>query len=209
MYGNTEDTSDSSGICEFTLKLTNSIDENDFKKYELGYLAESALNTKEFSSSSVIKALLSASFVNEINTFAEFPNAPTLKYEITIKDRAGNETVYNSEPGNEIKNFSIKAVIHYAGITDEDINGDIGSELNVMQNDANGNLINIPYFKAGEFGYVEAWTIGYVPEIQFDFGEVGQETVKEILENKMSLKYNLGVTSDVTYMRKISVDKSE
>lgn len=208
-YGSTEDDTDSSGISEFTLKLINSIDDSDFKEYELGYLAESALNTKEFSSSSVIKALLSASFVNEINTFTEFPNAPTLKYEITIKDRAGNETVYNNKPGNEIKNFSIKAVIYYAGITDEDINGSAGIDLNVLQNDANGKTINIPYFKAGEFGYVEAWTIGYVPEIQFDFGEIGSESVKEISENKMSSKYNLGITSDVAYMRKISVDNAE
>lgn len=182
--------------------------------YACGY----ATNILTCKANSDIKAVLSAMFGTEINTFAEFPDAAMLKYTLTIRDRAGNETVYHNADGNEILNFSIKAVIYYAEISDEDINGNIRDDLNIEQEDKTKVWTNIPYFKAGEFGYVEAWTIGYVPKIGFDFGDVGDWAVKEITGvNEKDLKivandrmkvYNLGIKSDLTYARNIPVSKA-
>lgn len=166
-----------------------------------------------------IKAVLSAMFGAEINTFAEFPRAAKLRYTITIRDRAGNVQEYENADGNEITNFSIKAVVYYADISDEDIAGDILNQennLNVEQEDISNVWTNVPYFKAGEFGYVEAWTIGYVPLIGFDFGEVGDKAVEEItgdpdkhLESNERMRvYNLGITSDTTYERIIPVSQA-
>lgn len=205
---------DSSGIESFVVRLINSSDENDFKDYAFNRVSGTEVNTFEFESSSSIKAILASKYDYKLNTFAEFPNAATLKYQITIVDRAGNKTIYNNKPGNEIKNFSIKAVVHYAGVADEDANVVLSADgsnnnLNILQNDRNGNLITIPYLEAGDFGYIEAWTIGYVPEITFDFGDVGKESAKEILTNKLPRKYNLGITSDLTFTRKISVTKAQ
>lgn len=244
-HGDMTDETDSSGICQFIIKLINADDESDFKEYKLtdgdnytfgnygnetrvGFLTgpvsefnyEPAVNTMEFASlGSNIKVPLAATFGIELNTFKDFPNAAALKYQITIVDRAGNKTVYNSDSGNEIRNFSIKAVIHYAGVLDEDSNSISESanlELNVQQDDpSNGKLTNIPYFKSGEFGYVEVWTIGYVPEIGFDFADegVGQESKKEIEDGHMHSIYNLGIrtdSDDVTeFIRTISYKQGE
>ena len=80
------------------------------------------------------------------------------------------------------------------------------------------SLINVPYFELGDIGYVEAWTVGYVPEIQFDFGydesnkSVGKEMVEEIEAKKIPSKYNLGVLDSTTllqYVRKINYRMGE
>ncbi len=212
-YGGYTDTTDSSGIADLTLRLINADDDTDFKDYEfIYYIREKTKNTKEFSINGT-SAILETFFVNGIDTFAEFPNASALKYQITIKDRAGNETVYASKAGDEIKNFSIKAALFYAGIKEEDSSSasNSNSEFNIIQNDFNGHETNVPYFRTGDFGYVEVWTIGYVPEICFDFGYVGEESAKEIISNKMDRKYNLGVysgTENLDYVRKVPVSQA-
>lgn len=215
--GATKDPSDSSGICKFTMKLFNMDDLSDYKEYDLSqYLSGTAKNTKEFSSSSGIKAILEAVFGTDINTFAEFPNAAALNYELTIEDRAGNKTVYKNSRGNEIKNFSIKAVIYYADVHEEEVlsseYADYDSsytQLNSSDTDSNGKVTNVPYFRTGDFGYVEAWTIGYVPKIQFDFSDVGLVTANNIHDNKLDELYNLGITSNIFYDRQISYVNGE
>lgn len=151
--------------------------------------------------------------LSKINTFKDFPRAATLNYKIELIDRAGNVTVYNNVIGNEIRNFSIKAVIHS---TEGDKYND---ELKYDNYELNTNsLINVPYFELGDMGYVEAWTVGYVPEIQFDFGydktnkSVGKEMVEEIEAKKIPSKYNLGVLDSTTllqYVRKINYAMGE
>lgn len=215
--GATKDPSDSSGICKFTMRLFNMDDLSDYKEYDLSqYLSGTAKNTKEFSSSSGIKAILEAIFGTDINTFAEFPNAAALNYELTIEDRAGNKTVYKNIRGNEIKNFSIKAVIYYADVHEEEVlsseYADYDSsytQLNSSDTDSNGKVTNVPYFRTGDFGYVEAWTIGYVPKIQFDFSDVGLVTANNIHDNKLDELYNLGITSNIFYDRQISYVNGE
>ena len=209
-YGEYTTVSDSSGIAEFKLKLINADDATDYKEYDLGYMVGTTTNTDEFAAISAVKAIVNGYFGDEINTFTDFPTASALKYELTLKDRAGNETTYKNENGNEIKNFSIKAVIHYAGVADEDIsvNSNAASEFNVVSTDDNGKKTNIPYFVLGDFGYVEVWTVGYVPYIQFDFKDMGSEAATEIKDGKLPRKYNLGITTDTAYMRKIPVTQA-
>lgn len=204
------DSTDSSGIDLFKVKLINADDASNYKEYEFGYLAGSLIATKETSSLSG-KAILSALFANEINTFAEFPNASALNYVITIKDRAGNETIYKNAAGDEIKNFSIKTVIHYAGIADEDAQmlSNASTEFNIKSTDVNNNETTIPYFMTGDFGYVEAWTVGYVPSIKFDFKTIGLEAVKEIRSGSLPYMYNLGIDEETKYVRTISFAKAE
>lgn len=197
--------SDSSGITTFTVRLINVDDETDYKDYNFGYLTDGALNTDEYSGETDIRALLTANFVDEINTFAEFPKAAALKYTVTIADRAGNKTVYQSSPGNEIKNFSIKAVLRYGAALEEDTFVDSNAKdiFNVTDLNEKGKKTNIPYFKLGDFGYVEIWTIGYVPEVQLDFLDMGKESIDEIMKGKLDSKYNMGVTYDTLYERRI------
>lgn len=211
-YGSFESETDSSGISSFKIKLYDADNKSDYKEYEFGYsTSHPVLNTDEFLNSPVKeKALLKASFGKEINTFADFPGTSAIGYEITIKDRAGNETVYQNEEGNEIKNFSIKAVIHYASVSDEDNHIDSNSmeEFNILEDDSNGKLTVTPYFMTGDFGYIEAWTIGYVPSIKFDFNSIGLETVNEIKNGSIPRKYNLGILSDTAYMREINASQA-
>lgn len=236
-YGSSiTDESDSSGICQFIIRLINADDSTDYKEYKLtdgdnytfgsygsetrvgfltgpvtGFEYEPAINTMEFAHLSSIKVPLAATFGIEVNTFKDFPHAAALKYEIIIKDRAGNQTKYNSLPGNEIKNFSVKAVMRYAGILDEDsvsISASANTNFNIEQVDpVNNKLTNVPYYKAGEFGYIDVWTIGYVPEIGLDFKDVGDESKKEITIGYMKPIYSLGIktsTDNVTsYTRTI------
>lgn len=195
----------------------------------------------------------------KINTFTDFPKASAICYEIEISDRAGNVKTYRSQPGNEIRNFSVKAVMHSA--EDNEYNEEVEYEQkNVIGNDsvpvtyetyiysdrlgnqysyghalsetemANAGLTfkkktsvfgkvttndetviktltNVPYYQLGDIGYVEVWTVGYVPQIQFNFAllgdPVGKETMKEILNGRLPSKYNLGVTSNIEFTRYI------
>lgn len=202
--------SDSSGIASFTLRLIDADDASVYKDYELGYILAGSKNTDEFASETSTKAILSASFAQEIDTFADFPMSSALKYSLTLTDRAGNKTVYKNANGNEIKNFSIKAVIHYAGLIDKNFeNSNENETFNFFDLDANGKQTVVPYFETGDFGYVEIWTIGYVPQVEFDFEGMGEEAVLEIQSGKMPSLYNMGVTTNIGFVRTIPVTQGE
>lgn len=202
--------SDSSGIASFTLRLIDADDASVYKDYELGYILAGSKNTDEFASEASTKAILSASFAQEIDTFADFPMSSALKYSLTLTDRAGNKTVYKNANGNEIKNFSIKAVIHYAGLIDKNFeNSNENETFNFFDLDANGKQTVVPYFETGDFGYVEIWTIGYVPQVEFDFEDMGEEAVLEIQSGKMPSLYNMGVTTNIGFVRTIPVTQGE
>lgn len=71
----------------------------------------------------------------KINTFADFPDTAALNYELEITDRAGNVKTYLNQPGNEIRNFSIKAVLYSAEESEYD--GSRISEFNERADDYN------------------------------------------------------------------------
>lgn len=81
---------------------------------------------------------LSAMIISaQINTFVDFPDTSALNYELEIVDRAGNIKTYLNQPGNEIRNFSIKAVIFSA--EQDEFTGNVIDEFNedVIYNEQN------------------------------------------------------------------------
>jgi hypothetical protein len=60
--------------------------------------------------------------------------------------------------------------------------------------------------RAGSFGYVDVWTVGYVDSIDLDFGEIGKISISDIEQGTLDSKYNLGlynVTDLEGYQRNI------
>lgn len=154
-------------------------------------------------------SLAGGAFRAEVNTFADFPLAGALTYEIEIADRAGNVTKYANTPGNEIKNFSVKAVAYYGSASYMNRYGNANTEYNVGGVDKNGKKTSFPYFMAGETGFLEVWTVGYVPKVILDFGEMGSESDKEIAAGQMPAKYELGSeTGARKYKRVVPVSKA-
>lgn len=232
-YGSPSNVIDSSGFYKILLTLSNVEDPNDKAVYTLydyenrdvgvsslsynfdlkryGEVNTNETNISMFRDKMNFDAYAQMHLESKINTFNDFPKASALNYEIELIDRAGNSTKYWNIDGNEIRNFSIKAVINSA-------EGDGFNDLVFYQaeNVNKESLINVPYFELGDTGYIEAWTIGYVKDIQLDFGNgeksIGMEMVEEIKNNKVPKKYNLGVfESDalLDYVRKISFDRGK
>lgn len=246
-------------------------DYQDASSSEKKETLENSTIMKESTVSGTSKSLVASSladksycagiFGSKLDTFAEFPEAAALNYEIEITDRAGNITKYKNTPGNEIKNFSVKTVLHSSEdtefnieetrtqtmaegdtttinkieylysyknrrnsvyettrkLTDEEMAEKGLSFVNVVEknitttvsqtSEHSATKTSTPYFKTGDMGWMEVWTIGYVPTIQSDFKAMGQEMSNEIKAGRTPLKYNLGVTSssDIgTYERKIN-----
>lgn len=283
-------TIDSSGFDKVTLKLVDADNSSVHASYVLyDYNDTSAIGTNTFGESfdtniveytktnenfvSYINGALTGEpyayiyTVSKINTFKDFPSTCALNYEIEVIDRAGNIKTYSNEPGNEIRNFSVKAVMHSA--ENEEFNNEVTYEQeNVAVNETdvtrityvyknrkgvefgssyalsdeemeergleyvgqsvwNGKsvsavpssvtaLTNVPYYQLGDIGFVEVWTVGYVPKIQFNFGvlgdNVGDEMVTEIKDGRVPYKYNLGVdgdSSETAYHRYIPCTSAE
>lgn len=271
---NSDNMVDDSGFDSVTLKLIDADNDSSYQTYVLydyadaskigtssvGHTFDTAITEKVLTNENSVPYLSGdlnggtpyamLHTVSKINTFTDFPSASALNYEIEIIDRAGNVKTYSNEPGNEIRNFSIKAVMHSS--EDEEFNEQMVLEQeNIAENDADitrmlylyhdrrGNeyvsnyklsaeeasrrgltededavrvwtgkatssilsestaLTNVPYYQLGDLGYVEIWTVGYVPEVQFNFGvlgdEIGSEMAKEIDEGRIPKKYELGV----------------
>lgn len=265
---------DSSGFDKITLKLIDADDSSNHESYILydyDNLSNIGKNTLGSTFSTTISEKIKTSECNvsylngalsgepyayihtisKINTFRDFPYAAALNYEIEIVDRAGNVKTYSNEPGNEIRNFSIKAVMHSAedsayndettytqsNVAENDTNitrttyvyenrrgVEFGSSYKLSKEECeergltyvgesvwNGKstssvstsieaLTNVPYYQLGDMGYVEVWTVGYVPKIQFNFGvlgdPIGEEMTKEIAAGRIPAKYNLGVVGN-------------
>lgn len=130
------------------------------------------------------KGLYSATYDCAVNTFKDFPSSSVLSYKITATDNAGN--VREATWERAISNFQIRA----------DILSSVDDEYNTVE----GKNI-VAYFKTGDLGYVDIWTLGYVESVQFDFGNIGSEAVQEIKDGNLLAKYNLGVKGMSGYDR--------
>lgn len=200
---------DSSGIKQVVLRIMDADDHSSYKDYDLGYKVSTA---KECDNTD--KGLLEAEFGLKINTFADFPEAVYLTYEIKIVDNADNEAYYACMDGNEIPNFSVKAVMYSNEDTefnDKTIVEAIDKRTGITKNIET----SIPYMQLGDFGYVKVWTIGYVQSIRMDYSstsfaeDMGDEMVDEIKKGKIPSKYNLGILSDTNYQRDVLISKAD
>ena len=190
---------DSSGIEKVTLRLMNADNASQYVDFTagdsttglpgitLGYTPDTIIPTNEpndppnFTKGNLVIQLSAA-----LNTYERFPDWAAMCWKVTIWDRAGNQSeTYGNVDGEEIKNFSIKTVIH----SDEDKAFDIKETSGLNK----GNTT--AYFRTGDLGYTETWTVGYVPEIKTDFGSVGTEMSNEIIASKVLKKYNIGDNS--------------
>lgn len=120
-------------------------------------------------------------FTAKVNTYEVFPNSTEIGWKVVGVDNVGNTYVYESP--ETIKNFDVKAVVRTTKDNGYNILSDSGKT-------------SVPYFKTGEVGFVEVWTVGYVEKLELDFGfskvSVPAESELEISKGIMSGKYKLG-----------------
>lgn len=157
-----------------------------------------------------------------VDLYSEFPESSLLIYKLYAVDNAGNasETMSHVETnGNTglptgdatgdttnktewvglLNNTSIATAIY--STVDDAYN--VAPEI---MEDPDNNIFRETYFKTGEVGRVEVWTIGYIDDISLDFGDIGKESMAEIVSGKLLPKYNLGVDKTVSseYIRVLS-----
>ena len=156
----------------------------------LGYTAER--NTCPFNPLRTMDGYVSMSRTNNVRTdwvgyvlktnlFKDFPDSIRLGYTMVAFDNVLNMS--DVIVGKQIINLQIKAVI-YAAKDDA---------LNIP--DSTGTT-NVGFFKTGETGYVEVWTLGYADSIMFNFGEVGQISLNEEQSGTSLPRFRLGYYYD-------------
>lgn len=127
------------------------------------------------------------------NLYADFPMADELDYEIFAVDRAGNvsDTIGNlsdqdtGTPVGYLINFSAKTIIK----NDTNLDFNLGEGLT--------------HFFVGDYGHVDIWTVGFVSDVEMEFGAVGIEAINEI-NNGVADMHNMGARAyDPAYVRKI------
>ena len=195
-------TTDTSGMASSTLYIYDKANPENAKSYPMLDASGKAKSynsyTHQKSSSKFLSKLKdtngnntlrysSVTFEQTVNTFTEFPTSAELGWRIVGVDNAGN--TYSHE-GGTISNFAVKAVFY----TTKD-NG-----YNILSEDGK---TSVPYFKTGEVGFVEVWTIGYVDKLELDFSDkqVGKVAMDCIKNGSLLPKYNLGYPLDPTYQR--------
>lgn len=188
-------TTDTSGVASSTLYIYDKANPENAKSYDMLNASSKAKAynsyTHQNSSGKFASGLKDANgayklryssvtFEKKVNTFTEFPESAELGWRIVGVDNAGNTFSYE---GGTIKNYAVKAVVYTTKA-----NG-----YNIPSSDGKSNL---PYFKTGEVGFVEVWTIGYVDKLELDFGntsvDVPTEAASEISNGVMQGKYKLG-----------------
>lgn len=184
---------DSAGIQSATLYVYNANDTSDMKSYPMfvkAYGSYTAPRVNDFNTPlDGAERWYNKDFTVSINTFVDFPYAAELKWYVEAKDNIGNtrRQYGKTADGSDdiIPNFLVKTV---AWATKD-------GAYNVK---SDGEVSNTPYFKTGELGFLEVWTIGYVENIELDFteGGVGKEAVDEITRGAYDSKYTLGVHGD-------------
>lgn len=179
-----KDVNDSSGIQAVYIKITGN-DTNDIIYDKLDLIKDGTEKRNAEDS-----AYIYGRYAKTYNFMTLFPEDTSVKAEIYIVDNAGN----TSESIKDISDltfttFSIRTVAY----SDEDacFNQDINT----------GDV----YFKTGDYGHIEVWTIGYVENVSFNFLSLGDESVKEIVSGLLLPIYNLGSTENGSmYERKVS-----
>lgn len=176
-------TDDTSGIQKVEVLCKDPTTGTVLKTYDVTEFITSAIETKESASgTSLFTPLtrnLSGSYHVGINTLEDLPTYSTLNISIQTTDYAGN--VATSED-RTIANYAIKSVIYS---TKE-------KAYNLPLNDGKSNLA---YFKTGEVGFIEVWTVGYVDKLELDFSnqDVGKVANTAIANKQLLPKYILGV----------------
>ena len=176
-------TDDTSGIQKVEVLCKDPTTGTVLKTYDVTEFITSAVETKEsISGTSLFTPLtrnLSGSYSFGINTAIDLPTDSALNICIQTTDYAGN--VATSED-QKIANYAIKAVIYS---TKE-------KAYNLPVNDGKNN---VAYFKTGEVGYIEVWTVGYVDKLELDFSNqgIGQVANTAIANKQLLPKYILGV----------------
>ena len=114
----------------------------------------------------------------------KMPNAISCSYKYYIEDNVGHVTVVDGS--RKLSTFDIKAVVR-SGQPDT-------NQYASFNNNFTDETQSRAYFQAGEKGFIEVWTIGYVDRIEFDFADaVGLESAEEIASGLLAEKYRLGV----------------
>lgn len=120
-----------------------------------------------------------------VNTFVDFPYSTELHWKIILEDYAGNSWVKDGGT-DTIRNYLVKAVAY-----------NVDDSYNMA---TPSGLSSTAYFKTGEFGYLEVWTIGYVDKLELSFPagaatttDIGREAYNEIAKGGLLSKYALGV----------------
>lgn len=184
-------TNDTSGIKKLEIVVYDAKTNAELKRYDVTNqlsISEYTLETNQGSSkfNPMVRPLIGSVNVN-IDTIKEFPGYNELIIECEATDYVGNKKVVTAqikdapEP-NLVPNYAIKTIMY---ATKE-------KAYNVISADGETNM---PYFKTGEVGFIEVWTIGYVDTLELDFsdGNIGQEMNQAIANGQISSKYILGV----------------
>lgn len=200
--------SDTSGIKKIEIIVKDAKTGDELKRYDVtnnlvvsNYTTESNSGNSRFSP--LVRPLSGTINVN-IDTLGEFPGHTHLNFYYEVTDYVGNITTVQDKSlvdgGNdgEIPNYDVKTNIY---ATKE-------KAYNIAS--TNG-LTNMPYFKTGEVGYIEVWSIGYVDKLEIDFsdGNVGGEMNQAIANGQISSKYILGVHNGLPSQVRYVVDMSK
>lgn len=163
--------------------------------------------------------VLKGEYTLTVNLYEELPNVSDLKYHVYVVDNAGNVSNLKERgtfpggpdeevtPGDEeekeseivgsLVNFSLKTVIY---------NDTVDMDGNNPWNMGEG----MTFFRTGDTGHVEVWSVGHVPYVALNFGLMGVESAEEIAAGQLDYKFNLGVEGcgDV-YRRHVPWTKAE
>ena len=197
-YGDYTTLKDSSGLYGVFVTISDSEHPEYTKTYPC-----TLLKTEDMTSDG--SAPVRAQYSCSVDTYLEFPESSTLTYQIHVLDHAGNKTkdpntvrsdldphvVPADHEGSQgiLTNFSIKTVFR----------NDTNPEFNVGE--------GMTYFFTGQYGHVDVWTVGFLENIEMDFGEVGLEMIRE-MEDGRADTHNMGAGScDEAYKRMVSWEK--
>ena len=176
-------TSDASGIKTIEIIVKDPSTNAELKRYDVtsylaigNYTLETSKGNSRFSP--LIRSLDGTINVN-LDTLGEFPKYSELKVYVETTDYVGNKQVVG---GNVFTNYSIKTTIY-------------NTKDNAYNVSDASKKTNTPYFKTGEVGFIEIWSVGYVDKLELDFSEggIGKEMNDAIANGQMDAKYKLGV----------------
>lgn len=186
-------TGDTGGIKKLEVIVLDPSTNAELKRYDVtsnlavsSYTDETNKGDARFAP--LVRALTGSINVN-IDTMGEFPGYTHLKFAYEVEDHVGNKTlvedrsvVEGGEGPGVVPNFSMKTTVYATK----------DNAYNIATSDG---LSSMAYFKTGEVGYVEVWSVGYVERIELDFSEggVGQKMNEAIGLGLMEPKYILGV----------------
>lgn len=219
-YGAFTDKTDSSGIYGVYASFTNAGDDTDFAVYKLNCDSVTANTLTDGN-------ILRANYLTTVNLKSRFPDATKLIYRIYAVDNAGNvtettnliENVFDKQ-GNIVIHDDIEDIpgyieeIGHSTIFGTIANGEIitafyseeDGELNQL---TDGELTPTGFFRTGDFGHIDIWTVGYIKTLTWDFDGLGTdimgtEAKSEIERGQIHPQFNMGLANESEYARSIS-----